>query len=56
MSEWRTRMGVLLDRKDLGPFRLGFLEALVRMADWRGSANGEVAVARERGEKGSMRG
>ncbi len=29
----------LRDRADLGPFRLGFLEATVRLADWRASAD-----------------
>lgn len=33
---WQHRAARLLD--DLGPFRLAFLEALVRMADWRASA------------------
>jgi CRISPR-associated endonuclease/helicase Cas3 len=32
---WQGRVGLLLDR--LGPFRLAFLEALVRVADWRAS-------------------
>ncbi|MGH9090238.1 MAG: type I-G CRISPR-associated helicase/endonuclease Cas3g [Acidimicrobiales bacterium] len=32
---WSERALRLLD--DLGPFRLGFLEALVRLADWRAS-------------------
>jgi CRISPR-associated endonuclease/helicase Cas3 len=36
---WSARMLVLRDREDLGPFRLGFLEALVRLADWRASAS-----------------
>lgn len=35
---WSRRMLALRDRHDLGPFRLGFLEAAVRMADWRASA------------------
>lgn len=34
---WTARVLVLRDRADLGPFRLGFLEALVRIADWRAS-------------------
>ncbi len=36
---WTSRMTALRDRPDLGPFRLGFLEALVRLADWRVSAD-----------------
>ncbi|MCL5446686.1 MAG: CRISPR-associated helicase Cas3' [Actinobacteria bacterium] len=35
---WSERMTALLDRSDMGPFRLGFLEALVRLADWRASS------------------
>lgn len=35
---WSRRMLALRDRSDLGPFRMGFLEALVRLADWRASA------------------
>jgi CRISPR-associated endonuclease/helicase Cas3 len=33
---WSTRTQCLL--KELGPFRLAWLEALVRIADWRASA------------------
>ncbi len=36
---WTARMTALRDRHDIGPFRLGFLEALVRLADWRVSAD-----------------
>ncbi len=36
---YTARMLTLRDRSDLGPFRLAFLEMLVRMADWRASAN-----------------
>jgi CRISPR-associated endonuclease/helicase Cas3 len=36
---WTSRMIALRDRSDIGPFRLGFLEALVRLADWRISAD-----------------
>ena len=36
---WTSRMMALRDRSDIGPFRLGFLEALVRLADWRVSAD-----------------
>lgn len=35
---WTQRALALRDRPDLGPFRLAFLEALVRLADWRASA------------------
>lgn len=35
---WTRRMLALRDREDLGPFRLAFLEAIVRLADWRASA------------------
>jgi CRISPR-associated endonuclease/helicase Cas3 len=34
---WLARMLALRDREDLGPFRLAFLETLVRAADWRAS-------------------
>jgi CRISPR-associated endonuclease/helicase Cas3 len=34
---WADLAFSLRDRPDLGPFRLGFLEAVVRMADWRAS-------------------
>lgn len=34
----------LLDRDDLGPFRLAFSEAVVRSADWRASASYEVTT------------
>ena len=30
------------DVEELGPFRLAYLEALVRMADWRASASMDV--------------
>jgi CRISPR-associated endonuclease/helicase Cas3 len=36
---WAERALALRDRADLGPFRLAFLEALVRLADWRASNN-----------------
>jgi len=37
-SSWAARTLALRDRPDLGVFRLAFLEALVRIADWRASA------------------
>jgi len=39
---WTSRMMALRDRLDIGPFRLGFLEALVRLADWKVSADDHV--------------
>lgn len=38
---WTARALALRDATDLGPFRLGFLEAVVRLADWRASALGD---------------
>ena len=35
---WTEMALGLRDRSDLGPFRLAFLEAVVRLADWRASA------------------
>jgi CRISPR-associated endonuclease/helicase Cas3 len=37
-ASWSARALALRDRTDLGPFRLGFLEAVLRLADWRASA------------------
>lgn len=42
---WTSRALALRDAPDLGPFRLGFLEAVVRLADWRASALGETPRA-----------
>lgn len=41
---WTARACALRDRDDLGPFRLAFLEALVRVADWRVSADYDKRV------------
>lgn len=38
-SSWTARALALRDRADIGPFRLAFLEAVVRLADWQASAN-----------------
>lgn len=35
---WTARTCALRDDPDLGPFRLAYLEAIVRIADWRASA------------------
>jgi CRISPR-associated endonuclease/helicase Cas3 len=43
---WAERALALRDRDDLGPFRLGFLEALVRVADWSVSADYDNAAER----------
>ena len=40
---WTARSCRLRDRDDLGPFRLAFLEAAVRLADWKASASYEEA-------------
>ena len=37
-GSWVSRVVGLRDRADLGPFRLAYLEAVLRVADWRGSA------------------
>lgn len=38
LPSWTERACALRDDPALGPFRLAYLEALVRIADWRGSA------------------
>ena len=40
---WSERALALRDRDDLGPFRLAYLEAIVRLADWRASATAATA-------------
>jgi len=45
---WADRVLALRDSQDHGPFRLGYLEALVRVSDWLASAlraEGEVGAA-----------
>ena len=39
---WLARMLALRDSPELGPFRLAFFEALLRVADWRASDDKEV--------------
>ncbi len=41
VASWSERALALRDRVDLGPLRLGFLESVVRLADWRASAAAE---------------
>jgi CRISPR-associated endonuclease/helicase Cas3 len=36
---WLSRMTALRDDPNLGPFKLAYLEALLRIADWRASMN-----------------
>ncbi|MBT0774225.1 CRISPR-associated endonuclease Cas3'' [Kineosporia sp. J2-2] len=44
-GSWTERACRLRDRSDLGPFRLAFLEAMVRSADWRaGRDHGRTAL------------
>ncbi|MEY9962737.1 CRISPR-associated endonuclease/helicase Cas3 [Streptacidiphilus sp. MAP12-16] len=43
-GSWTERALTLLDRHDLGPFRLAYLETLVRVADWRSSARHDGPV------------
>jgi CRISPR-associated endonuclease/helicase Cas3 len=43
-GSWTSRVLRLRDRDDLGPFRLAFLEALVRMGDWRASRSYRLEV------------
>ena len=44
VPSYTARMLTLRDRHDLGPFRLAWLEMLVRSADWRASANPRVVT------------
>ena len=45
---WTERALALRDRLDVGPFRLGFCEAVVRLADWRASAAGDEPATADR--------
>ena len=46
-TSWSDRALRLRDRSDIGPFRLAYLEAVVRLADWRASANPTIATGGE---------
>ena len=46
-ASWLSRVLTLRDDPDLGPFRLGFLEGLVKCADERASSHAE------QGERGT---
>ena len=43
-SSWLARMVALRDRTDLGPFRLAYLETLLRAADARASSKTKTAA------------
>ncbi|MGF1432178.1 CRISPR-associated endonuclease Cas3'' [Kitasatospora sp. LaBMicrA B282] len=43
-GQWTARATALRDRADLGPFRLAYLESLVRLADWRSSGRHDGPV------------
>lgn len=43
-GSWTVQARALRDREDLGPFRLAYLEALVRIADWRSSGRHDGPV------------
>ena len=49
-SVWDDRVIGLIDDPMLGPFRLAYLELLVRLADWRASAKRQDLVARDRAD------
>lgn len=51
---WTERMLALRDRTDLGPFRLAFLEALVRIADFRASGLHRSMTSPPRGAGGAF--
>lgn len=44
-GSWLERMLHLRDAPELGPFRIAFLEALLRIADWGASADEEASAA-----------
>ena len=43
-ESWTKGVLRLLEHSDIGPFRLSFYETLVRIADWRASANPRTGV------------
>ena len=46
-ESWLARMLALRDAPDLGPFRLAFLEAMLRVADWRASGEPSADAVEE---------
>ncbi len=44
-SSWVAKTTALRDRADLGPFRLGYLEAIVRLSDWKASKSATTTQA-----------
>ncbi|MDE0234035.1 MAG: HD domain-containing protein [bacterium] len=49
-DRYERRALALRDRPDLGPFRLAFLEMVVRSADWRASRSADWKASRNAGE------
>lgn len=47
---WLARMLALRDSPELGPFRLAFLEAILRIADWRASGGPVTNTGEEVGQ------
>ncbi len=48
-SNWTTVVEPLIERTDLGPFRLAWLEAVVRLADWSASGKPSESLVLSQG-------